>query len=140
MPAQFVSRLLASTIRLDCALRSVTGMKFYVALGLVCFGLWTADNYRSGKLVAAPQVNGDEIHYSCIAVQIWKNHQFAGDYEDNDFLAVYGARDNSRPRNSSPAASFSQLKDTTTYWPPLLPTILGGSYAAFGRNFIAIRL
>jgi hypothetical protein len=140
MPAQLISRTLTATVRLDRSLRRVTNSKFYWALGFVCFGFWAAGIFQSGKLFAPPQTTGDEICYDCIAVQIWRSHTFACDFRDKEFRAAYGREEDPPSPGSALADRLERHSGPTTYWPPLLPTILSGSYAAFGRNFVAIRL
>jgi hypothetical protein len=96
--------------------------------------------FQSGKLFAPPQTNGDEVCYDCVAVQIWRNHQYSCDFQDEEFLAVYGRQNDSRSHRSALAERLERHKGPTTYWPPLLPALMGGSFMAFGRSFVAIRL
>jgi 4-amino-4-deoxy-L-arabinose transferase-like glycosyltransferase len=98
------------------------------------------DNLRTGRLSALPMPGGDEVDYDCIAVQIWKRGQFDRAYTDSDYLAPYASQSNSAPYSTFVRDVSGRYNGKTTYRPPLLPMVMASSYAAFGRQFVVVRL
>jgi 4-amino-4-deoxy-L-arabinose transferase-like glycosyltransferase len=83
---------------------------------------------------------GDEVDYDCIAVQIWKRGQFDRAYTDSDYLAPYASQSDSAPYSTFIQDVSGRHNGKTTYRPPLLPMVMASSYAAFGRQFVVVRL
>jgi 4-amino-4-deoxy-L-arabinose transferase-like glycosyltransferase len=89
-----------------------------------------------GAATLPPQV-GDGPDYDAIAFQLWKGHGFSVDWDDPEFRAPY-----SPERADSPYRYLLTRHGTgpTTYRPPALPVLMAASYAAFGREFLPVRV
>jgi 4-amino-4-deoxy-L-arabinose transferase-like glycosyltransferase len=108
-------------------------------VGLVFLGAtvaYTAPILRRGELNAPPS-RGDGPDYDAIALQLTKGHGFSYNWDDPEFLAPYVDANHSGDYDYLLSRSGAYA---TTYRPPLLPTLMAGTYLVAGRQFALIRL
>jgi hypothetical protein len=109
------------------------------ALLLFCgfFALY-ATSLALSSYAGKPPIPGDGQDYDNIALQILHGRGVALDFRDQEWRRPY-ERSNGDGRYDV-ILQRTQGLTPTTYRPPLLPMILAGDYAIFGRTFLAWQL
>jgi 4-amino-4-deoxy-L-arabinose transferase-like glycosyltransferase len=91
----------------------------------------------SGERGRMPPVMDDGPDYDNIAMQLVRGRGFAVDFTDPEWRRPY-EQYNTDGRYSELLAR--RARGPTSYRPPLMPLLLAGTYALFGRSFLAWRL
>lgn len=110
-----------------------------IALSAVVFiialisALWSP--VATGRLGAPPEV-GDGQDYEAIAFNLWMGRGYAYSWSDEEWKSPY----QQDPKKYAAVLARSGPVTPTAYRPPLVPLLISGTFAIFGRVFYPWRI